>query len=179
MQFPFPGMDPYLEGYLWPDVHHVLASKIRQQLAPKLQPCYVAQLGVYVVEDTFPESEIGIVYADVEVMKLQLPRGPTCPRANSWDSCRHSCYAKSVSGSARACQNCQGGDPGYSAQRSGDLHRNLVSCQQAQLWNCPISPEMAAALSVWRPYSRNRFPQTQTTPFCPSPTPLHSACLSH
>ncbi|MEK7784049.1 MAG: DUF4058 family protein, partial [Chloroflexota bacterium] len=22
MPSPFPGMDPYLEGYLWPDVHH-------------------------------------------------------------------------------------------------------------------------------------------------------------
>ncbi|MGB0562287.1 MAG: DUF4058 family protein [Spirulinaceae cyanobacterium] len=32
MPSPFSGMDPYLEGYLWPDVHHALASKIRQQL---------------------------------------------------------------------------------------------------------------------------------------------------
>ncbi len=41
MPSPFPGMDPYLEGYLWPDVHSALANKIRQQLtqiAPAPQP---------------------------------------------------------------------------------------------------------------------------------------------
>lgn len=32
MPSPFPGMDPYLEGYLWPDVHHRLASEIARQL---------------------------------------------------------------------------------------------------------------------------------------------------
>ncbi len=35
MVSPFPGMDPYLEGHLWPDTHHALAGKIRQQLAPR------------------------------------------------------------------------------------------------------------------------------------------------
>ncbi len=29
MPSPFPGMDPYLEGYLWLDVHQSLASQIR------------------------------------------------------------------------------------------------------------------------------------------------------
>jgi hypothetical protein len=71
MPSPFPGMDPYLEGYLWPDVHNALASKIRQQLTPKLRPHYAARLEVYVVEDTLPESEIGILYPDVEVMRVR------------------------------------------------------------------------------------------------------------
>ncbi|MBM0745341.1 DUF4058 family protein (plasmid) [Phormidium sp. CLA17] len=44
MPSPFPGMDPYLEGYLWVDVHNALASKIRQQLAPKIQPGYTVPL---------------------------------------------------------------------------------------------------------------------------------------
>jgi hypothetical protein len=65
-------MDPYLEGYLWPDVHHALANKIRQQLAPALRPRYVVRLEIYVVEDAAPESEIGIMYPDVEIM-LSLP----------------------------------------------------------------------------------------------------------
>ncbi|MGF1521331.1 MAG: DUF4058 family protein [Leptolyngbyaceae cyanobacterium] len=69
MPSPFPGMDPYLEGYLWPDVHNALATKIRQQLAPQLQPRYVNRLEPYVVEDEFPENEIGILYPDVEVMQ--------------------------------------------------------------------------------------------------------------
>jgi hypothetical protein len=68
MPTPFPGMDPYLEGYLWPDVHHALANKIRQLLAPGLRPRYVVRLEIYVVEDVAPESEIGIMYPDVEIL---------------------------------------------------------------------------------------------------------------
>ncbi|MCW5923944.1 MAG: DUF4058 family protein [Saprospiraceae bacterium] len=68
MASPFPGMDPYLEGDLWPDVHHALASQIRRQLMPLIQPKYVARISRYVVEDNAPESEIGIMYPDVEVL---------------------------------------------------------------------------------------------------------------
>lgn len=71
MPSPFPGMDPYLEGYLWADVHNALASKIRQLLVPLLRPRYTARLEIYVVEDTAPEGEIGILYPDVEVVLRQ------------------------------------------------------------------------------------------------------------
>jgi hypothetical protein len=71
MPSPFPGMDPYLEGYLWPDVNSALASKIRQQLTPLLRPKYIARLEIYLVEDPFPEGEIGIMYPDVEVLEAQ------------------------------------------------------------------------------------------------------------
>lgn len=71
MPSPFPGMDPYLEGYLWSDVHNALANKIRQMLVPLLRPRYTARLEVYLVEDTSPESEIGILYPDVEVLQVQ------------------------------------------------------------------------------------------------------------
>ena len=78
MSSPFPGMDPYLEGYLWPDVHNALVTKIRQQLAPKIQPNYTVHLEIYLVQDTAPESEIGILYPDVEVLrqKTALPASP-------------------------------------------------------------------------------------------------------
>lgn len=69
MTSPFPGMDPYLEGDLWPDVHHALASQIRRQLMPLIRPKYVARISRYVVEDHTPESEIGIMYPDVEVLQ--------------------------------------------------------------------------------------------------------------
>jgi len=69
MPSPFPGMDPYLEGYLWPDVHHSLANKIRQLLTPQLKPRYVARLEISVVEDRTPEVEIGVMYPDVEIVK--------------------------------------------------------------------------------------------------------------
>jgi hypothetical protein len=68
MASPFPGMDPYLEGFLWPDVHNALASKLRQMLAPRVRPRYVVRLAIYVVEDMAPEGEIGIMYPDVEIL---------------------------------------------------------------------------------------------------------------
>jgi hypothetical protein len=69
MPSPFPGMDPYLEGYLWPDVHHRLATEISRQLMPQLRPRYVARIEIQVVQDSTPEAEIGIMYPDVEVVK--------------------------------------------------------------------------------------------------------------
>lgn len=51
MPSPFPGMNPYLEGYLWADVHNALASKIRQLLVPLLRPRYTARLEIGSVLD--------------------------------------------------------------------------------------------------------------------------------
>lgn len=85
MPSPFPGMDPYLEGYLWPDFHNALANKIRQQLAPLLRPNYTARLEIYVVEDRFPDTEVGILYPDVEVMELKARSSspPVSPQSQS------------------------------------------------------------------------------------------------
>lgn len=80
MPSPFPGMDPYLEGCLWPDVHSALAHKIRQQLAPQIQPKYVARIEISVIEDYSPDAEIGIMYPDVEVIKIRASR-PAPPEA--------------------------------------------------------------------------------------------------
>jgi Protein of unknown function (DUF4058) len=79
MPSPFPGMDPYLEGYLWPDVHQALAGKIRQQLTPLVRPRYTARLAVYVVEDSTPELEVGIMYPDVEVLRTDATHEPSLP----------------------------------------------------------------------------------------------------
>jgi hypothetical protein len=62
-------MDPYLEGYLWPDVHHRLATQISDQLMPMLRPRYVARIEIQVVQDATPEADIGIMYPDVEVVR--------------------------------------------------------------------------------------------------------------
>ena len=48
MPSPFPGMDPYLEGSLWPDVHASLLPKIRAALVRELPRGYVAQIDQYV-----------------------------------------------------------------------------------------------------------------------------------
>lgn len=69
MQSPFPGMDPYLEGYIWPDVHHELASEIRADLAQQISPKYVARISTYIVEDTSAEEDVGIMYPDVDILK--------------------------------------------------------------------------------------------------------------
>jgi len=76
MPSPFPGMDPYLEGYLWTDFHNALASKIRGLLAPKIQPKYTARLELHVVAD---ESEVTIMYPDVEIFKAKQSNGYPLP----------------------------------------------------------------------------------------------------
>jgi hypothetical protein len=72
MANPFPGMDPYLEGDLWPAVHANLATEITRQLAPKLRPKYVVLTTQRVVLAVPDESErpqtrwpdVGVVSAE-------------------------------------------------------------------------------------------------------------------
>jgi hypothetical protein len=75
-------MDPYLEGYLWPDVHHRLATQISRQLAPKIQPNYVARLEISVIEDESFTAEVGLMYPDVEVLKINSLDGDQIDRQN-------------------------------------------------------------------------------------------------
>ena len=79
MKNPFPGMNPFLEGSLWGDVHHNLISKIQKYLVLQISPKYVARVERYVVEDDNPESELGIMYPDVEIFlgqKSQMVEEP-------------------------------------------------------------------------------------------------------
>ena len=71
MASPFPGMDPFLEGSEWPDLHHELASQIRKQLVPKISPKYIARIERYVVKDDNPKSEFGVMYPDVDLFLSQ------------------------------------------------------------------------------------------------------------
>lgn len=73
---PFPGMDPYLEGHLWPDVHNRLINAISEIIAPQIAPKYVARVETYTVEDTNPESEVGITYPDVAILKHYRAEDP-------------------------------------------------------------------------------------------------------
>jgi hypothetical protein len=74
MPSPFPGIDPYLEGFLWPDVHQRFATEISEQLTPRLRPRYVARLAVATIIDMAPEAEIGLMYPDVEVVAADQRR---------------------------------------------------------------------------------------------------------
>lgn len=71
MASPFPGMDPYLEGYLWADVHQALAAQLRKQLVPLVRPRYAVRLAVSMLNDQVPAHELGIMYPDVEIVYPQ------------------------------------------------------------------------------------------------------------
>jgi hypothetical protein len=66
-------MDPWLEGYLWADLHHELASSIRKQLAPQVKPKYVVRIDTYTYQNVLPEEEVGIFYPDLEILKKYSP----------------------------------------------------------------------------------------------------------
>lgn len=66
MKSPFPGMDPYLEGSLWPDLHSSLAQEIRNSLSASLPSRYSIRLEQSVYEDEDGES-LGVMFPDVLV----------------------------------------------------------------------------------------------------------------
>jgi hypothetical protein len=78
-------MDPYLEGYLWPDFHNGFANQIRLTLASLIRPKYVARVQVAVFLDSMPDSEFGIIYPDVEVSsrKFREPAPSLSPAHHS------------------------------------------------------------------------------------------------
>lgn len=73
MPSPFPGMDPYLEGHLWPDMHNGLAFVIKEQLVPyraKRQRLY--------------ESGVHLLEIDL-IRRGERPfRYPNAPKAHYW-----------------------------------------------------------------------------------------------
>lgn len=75
MTSPFPGMDPYLEGAKWPDVHHKLTSVISELITPRISPKYVVNVETYVIDDTNPTPELGIMYPDVAVLRSETGKG--------------------------------------------------------------------------------------------------------
>ena len=70
MPAPFPGMDPYLEGDLWADVHQALAYQCRRQLVPLVALKYAVRLAVTMVPDRVPAHEIGIMVPKVSLIQL-------------------------------------------------------------------------------------------------------------
>ena len=62
MKTPFPSMDPWLEGHVWPDVQHGLASIIKMQIVPQVSPNYYVRIQPYSIVDPMPLKEEGILY---------------------------------------------------------------------------------------------------------------------
>ncbi|MEM7656886.1 MAG: DUF4058 family protein [Bacteroidota bacterium] len=69
MKSPFPGMDPFLEDHLWPDVHNSLIFVIKELLVPQLPDRYLVQTTLYTSPLVSPWEEVGIMVPDVEVLK--------------------------------------------------------------------------------------------------------------
>ena len=53
MPSPFPGMDPFIEGYVWHDFHGSLIFAIRDLLVPSIRPRYFvrSEERVYLVHE--------------------------------------------------------------------------------------------------------------------------------
>ena len=75
-------MDPFWEGYLWPDLHHRLATVISDLLTPQIRPSFVARITKYTVMDTHPAEEAGVMYPDVEIFRRNVEE-PAAIYANS------------------------------------------------------------------------------------------------
>jgi hypothetical protein len=73
MTSPFPGMDPFLEGYLWPDFHQAFAEAIKEILLRQISPNYVARTNIYTVMDSDLKEDVGILYPDVHVLRQEKP----------------------------------------------------------------------------------------------------------
>ncbi|MEK7255309.1 MAG: DUF4058 family protein, partial [Bacteroidota bacterium] len=72
MKSPFPGMDPFLEGDDWHEVHHMLAAVIKELLAAVLPLRYVAKIERYNYTDTEAGENLRVVYPDVEVLEKTI-----------------------------------------------------------------------------------------------------------
>src|SRR5262249_45238854 len=61
MPSPFPGMDPYLESWIWEDCHNNMIGAFRAQLNAKLPRGYVANTDLYVWREDAPEQDRSLV----------------------------------------------------------------------------------------------------------------------
>jgi hypothetical protein len=57
MPSPFPGMDPYLESWIWGDFHRTMITALRAQLNAKVPRRYVANTELYVWREDPTEQE--------------------------------------------------------------------------------------------------------------------------
>ena len=56
MENPFVGMDPFLEGKNWKELHQNLLGNFQKQLNLELLPRYSAQMDFYIRIDVNPEE---------------------------------------------------------------------------------------------------------------------------
>jgi hypothetical protein len=69
MPSPFPGMDPYIEGQLWPGFHTQFISQLQRTLSPLLRPRYRILIEEHVYLSREPEGERGMIRPDGSVFE--------------------------------------------------------------------------------------------------------------
>ena len=70
MPSPFPGMDPFIEGQIWPDFHHTLITTVREFLWPYLRPHYVIRVEERVYIERQPAGH-RVIIPDVTVLETE------------------------------------------------------------------------------------------------------------
>jgi uncharacterized protein DUF4058 len=78
MPSPFPGMDPYIESWIWPDFHARMMSTICDRLNPSLPKRYIASTEIFVRRvDVSDEERLIIGGPDIHVSdRSPAPPGP-------------------------------------------------------------------------------------------------------
>src|SRR5438477_6893310 len=72
MPSPFPGMDPYIESWIWPSFHANVIVAIQDQLNPRLPKRYIASTEIYVWRfDNSEEERLMLGGPDVHVSDLR------------------------------------------------------------------------------------------------------------
>jgi hypothetical protein len=75
MPSPFPGMDPYLESWIWADCHSTLIAALRAQLNAKLPRRYVANTELYVWRED-PSRQERLILGGPDVYAAEQQGGP-------------------------------------------------------------------------------------------------------
>lgn len=77
MPSPLPGMDPCLEGQVWPEFHTKLIDELQVAPAPLILPRYVARIEERVHLEHTPEEPARPRRPDITVPDTGSPRGPS------------------------------------------------------------------------------------------------------
>ncbi len=77
MPSPFPGMDPYLESWIWASFHSSMISALHAQLNAKLPRRYIANTELFVWREELPERERRVMVGPDILVSDQRPAAGT------------------------------------------------------------------------------------------------------
>ena len=68
MPSPFPGVDPFIEGYVWSDFHHHFIEEIAATLVSDLRPRYIIRVEERIYLEHQPDEDPRVRLPDVSIM---------------------------------------------------------------------------------------------------------------